>query len=386
MSDTEQEVDSQANAAQRVALVHDYLLVMRGAERTFAAIADLYAQAPIFTLLYDEEGSDGRFKGRSITTSPLQRLGVGQDSFRRLLPLYPWAVGRLRLPASDVVLSSSSAFAHGVRAPAGAVHICYCYTPFRYAWYEQERAMGETSRVLHPALRVELGRIRRWDLAASRRVDVYIAISELSRARIKRYYDRDAAVIHPPVETHRFSPGEPGDSLLIVSEIVRHKRLHVALEAARRARTPIRVVGSGPDHALLSQAYPEAEFLGRASDEELAELYASARAVIVPSMEEFGITAVEAQAAGRPVIAAAAGGALETVLDGETGRLASLDDVDAFVSAIESIDDLDFDPARAVANAERFSVAAFQRQLATRVAEAIHVKAELPARGPESPA
>jgi glycosyltransferase involved in cell wall biosynthesis len=378
VSDTEQDVDIQPKLDQRVVLVHDYLLVMRGAERTFAAIAELYERAPIFTLLYDEQGTDRRFAGRSITTAPLQRLGVGQDTFRRLLPLYPWAIGRLELPAADIVLSSSSAFAHGVRAPEGALHICYCYTPFRYAWYEEERALGETSRLLRPLLRSQLRRIRRWDLSASRRVDAYIAISELSRARIKRYYGREAPIIYPPVETHRFSPGSPGDSLLVVSELVRHKRLHVALEAARRARTPIRVVGSGPEHGVLSDAYPEAEFLGRTSDEELAELYASARAVVVPSMEEFGITAVEAQAAGRPVIAAAAGGALETVLDGETGRLADLDDVDSFVRAIQSIDDLDFDPARAVANAERFSVAAFQRRLATEVARSLQTKGESP--------
>lgn len=357
--------------AQRVVLAHDYLLVMRGAERSFAAIADLYEQAPIFTLLYDEQGTGGRFAGRSITTSPLARLGVSQESFRRLLPLYPWAVGRLELPPADIVISSSSAFAHGVRAPFGATHVCYCYTPFRYAWYEEARALSETPRMLRPALRSQLRRIRRWDLAASRRVDAYIAISELSRERIQRYYRREAPIVYPPVETHRFSPGSPGAALLVVSELVRHKRVHVALEAARRARTPIRVVGSGPDHAALREAYPEAEFLGRAGDEELARLYASARAVVVPSMEEFGITAVEAQAAGRPVIAAAAGGALETVLDGVTGRLATLDDVESFARAIEEVDELDFDPARAVENAERFSVQAFQRALAEQVAEAL---------------
>jgi glycosyltransferase involved in cell wall biosynthesis len=355
------------SSGARMALAHDYLLVMRGAERTFAAIAQLYEQAPILTLLYDEQGTDGRFAGRSIATSPLQRLGVGQGGFRRLLPLYPWAVGRLRVPACDVLLSSSSAFAHGVRAPAGALHVCYCYTPFRYAWYEEDRALEETSPLLRGLLRTQLRRIRRWDLAASRSVDAYIAISQLSRARIKRYYHRDAAIIHPPVETGRFSPGVPGEKLLIVSELVRHKRLSVALEAARRARAPIRVVGTGPDHAALREAYPEAEFLGRADDRELAELYASARAVLVPGMEEFGITAVEAQAAGRPVIAAAAGGALETVIDGKTGLLATLNDVDAFQRAIEAIDELDFDVAGAVNNAERFSVAAFQERLANEV-------------------
>jgi glycosyltransferase involved in cell wall biosynthesis len=350
-----------------VALAHDYLLVMRGAERTFAAIADLYADAPIFTLLYDEQGTDGRFAGRSITTSRLQLLGVDQESFRRLLPLYPRAVERLALPPCDVVLSSSSAFAHGVRAPQGAVHVSYCYTPFRYAWYEEQRALAEIAPPLRLPLRLQLRRMRRWDLAASRRVDAYIAISELSRERIKRYYGREAVVIHPPVETHRFSPGQPGEKLLIVSELVRHKRIHIALEAARRARAPIRVVGSGPERAALQAAYPEAEFLGRASDADLVELYASAHAVIVPSMEEFGITAVEAQAAGRPVIAAAAGGALETVLEGRTGLLAGLDDADSFAAAIAGLQALDFDPAAAVANAARFSVEAFRRRLSDHV-------------------
>ncbi len=359
-------------AGERVSLVHDYLLVMRGAERTFAAIADLYSQAPIFTLLYDEQGTNKRFAGHSVITSPLQRLGARQSNFRRLLPLYPSAVGRLRLPPSELVLSSSSAFAHGVGVPEGAIHVCYCYTPFRYVWYEHERALGETRPLLRPLLRSQLRRIRRWDLAASQRVDAYFAISRLSRDRIKRYYGREATIIHPPVETHRFTPGEAGDSLLMVSEIVGHKRLRVALEAARRARAPIRIVGSGPAHAALSEAYPEAEFLGRASDEDLAALYASARAVIVPSMEEFGITAVEAQAAGRPVIAAAAGGALETVIDGHTGLLAQLDDVDSFQRAIECVDKLDFKAAEAVQNAARFSVATFQRRLSeeiTRVVE-----------------
>jgi glycosyltransferase involved in cell wall biosynthesis len=356
---------------ERVTLVHDYLLVMRGAERTVAAIADLYPGAPIFALLYDEEGTRERFAGRSITTSALQRLGVGQAGFRRLLPLYPWAVERLRLPPSDVVLSSSSAFAHGVRAPAGAVHVCYCHAPFRYAWYEEARALSEAPAPLRGLLRRELARMRRWDLAASARVDTYLANSELTRERIRRYYGRDAVIVHPPVETHRFAPGVPGDSLLVVSEVVRHKRLHIALEAARRARVPIRIVGSGPDHAALSEAFPEAKFLGRASDEEIAQLYASARAVLVPSVEEFGITAVEAQASGRPVIAAAAGGALETVLDGQTGRLATPDDVDSFTRAIESIEQLDFDPARAVENAARFSVAAFRRRLSDEVERAL---------------
>jgi glycosyltransferase involved in cell wall biosynthesis len=365
----------------RVVLAHDYLLVLRGAERTFAAMADLYPQSPIFTLLYDEIGTDGRFAGRAITTSGLQRLGVSQADFRRMLPLYPFAVERLRPPACEVVLSSSSAFAHGLRVPDGAVHVCYCHAPFRYAWYEQARALGEVPGPVRPLLRLQLARMRRWDRAASARVDSYIANSALTRERIKRFYGRGSTIIYPPVETDRFTPGVPGDSLLVVSELVTHKRVHVALEAARRAAAPIRIVGSGPDHAALMQAYPEAEFVGRVSDDNLPALYAAARAVVVASIEEFGITAVEAQAAGRPVIAAAAGGALETVLDGETGLLATPDDVDAFVRAIENIDALGFDPDRATQNAERFSVATFRRRLSEQVTQSVEAEGERTSSG-----
>lgn len=358
----------------RVTLVHDYLLVMRGAERTFSALAAMYPDAPLHTLLYDDVGTGGRFAAHLLATSPLQRLGIGQATFRRLLPLYPWAVERLRLPPCDVVLSSSSAFAHGVSVPAGAVHVCYCHAPFRYAWHEQERALGEVAGALRPLLRRQLARMRMWDLAASARVDYYIANSQLTRERIKHYYHRDAPIVHPPVETERFALGEPGESLLVVSEIVRHKRVHVALEAARRARAPITVVGSGPELGALSAAYPEAEFLGRVDDEHLVRLYAAARAVVVPSKEEFGITAVEAQAAGRPVIAAGAGGALETVIDGQTGRFARLDDVDSFAQAIRGIDMLDFDPARAAKHAERFSVSTFQRRISEQMLRALEVR------------
>ena len=359
----------QSACAQDVVLAHDYLLVMRGAERTFAAIADLYPSAPIFTLLYDEQGTTGRFAGRTITTSVLQRVGASQSSFRRLLPLYPWAAERLEPPPCELVLSSSSAFAHGLHAPAGAVHVCYCHAPFRYAWYEEERALGETAAVLRPLLRAQLARIRRWDLRASARVHAYIANSALTQERIRRYYGRESVVIHPPVETHRFAVGEPGDSLLLVSELVPHKRVRLALEAARRARAPILVAGSGPEYAALRADFPEAEFLGRVGDDQLAQLYARARALVAPAIEEFGIAAVEAQAAGRPVIAAAAGGALETVLDGHTGRLARPDDIDAFAAAIEELDKLDFKPQDAVKNAERFSLQRFGEQLSAHVRE-----------------
>lgn len=374
--DIEQAQAAEARAlAVDAALAHDYLLVLRGAERTFAAIADLYASAPVYTLLYDEQGTGGRFSGHTVHTSPLQRLGVRQRGFRALLPLYPFAVRRLRPRACSVVLSSSSAFAHGLTVPAGAVHVCYCHAPFRYAWYEQDRALSEAPAPLRGALRAQLAWMRRWDERASRRVDRYVANSELTRERIRRFYGRDATIVHPPVETGRFSPGEPGESLLVVCELVRHKRVHVALEAARRAGVPITVVGEGPEREALAHEYPEARFAGRAGDEELARMYAQARAVLVPSPEEFGITAVEAQAAGRPVIGAATGGLLETVIDGETGLHARLDDAADFARAIRELQAMAFDPARAVENAERFSVAAFRRRLAAEVEEAVRAGA-----------
>jgi glycosyltransferase involved in cell wall biosynthesis len=342
-------------------LVHDYLLVLRGAERAFAAMADRFPDAPIYTLLYDEEGTRGRFADHPVTTSYLQRLTIRQDGFRKLLPLFPGAAERLPVSDCDVVLSSSSAFAHGVKARADAVHVCYCYTPLRYAWFEQERALAEVSAPLRPVLRATLARCRSWDRRVSRRVTRYVAISELSRERIGKYLERDAEVVYPPVDIGRFMPGQPEDFFLIVCELVRHKQVDVALEAARRAGVSVVVVGSGPERERLSSIYGDvARFAGRLDDEEIASLYARALAVLIPNVEEFGMTAIEAQASGRPVLAADAGGARETVISGVTGTFFAPGDVDAAAEAMREIDWTRFDARRCRAQAERFSVRAFQ--------------------------
>jgi glycosyltransferase involved in cell wall biosynthesis len=342
-------------------LVHDYLLVLRGAERSFAAMADRFPDAPLYTLLYDEAGTKGRFAAHSITTSYLQRLSIRQDGFRKLLPLFPSAVERLPVSDCDVVLSSSSAFAHGVSARPDAIHVCYCYTPLRYAWFEQERALADVSPPLRPLLRATLARCRSWDRRVSQRVTRYVAISELSRERIAKYLGRDAEVVYPPVEIGRFTPGQPEDYFLIVCELVRHKQVDVALEAARRAGVSVVVVGSGPDSERLSALYRDvARFVGRVEDEEIAALYARALAVLIPNVEEFGITAVEAQASGRPVLAADAGGARETVISGVTGMLFPPGNVDALAEAMREIDWTRFDSTRCRTQAERFSVGAFQ--------------------------
>jgi glycosyltransferase involved in cell wall biosynthesis len=364
--------------ASRVILVHDYLLVMRGAERCFAAMCDLWPGAPIATLMYDPDLVASRLGGREVRSSLLQRLGPRQSTFRALLPLLPSAAERLDVSGHDIVVSSSSAFAHGVRPDPDAIHVCYCYTPLRYAWYEQEVALAQVPRVLRPAVSRTLARIRRWDRrAATRGTTRYVAISRLSQERIARYWGVESSIVYPPVELDRFAPGVPEDFVLIVCELVSHKRVDIALEATRRAGVAVKVVGGGRDEARLRALHGDhAEFLGRLGDQDLAALYPRARALVMPNIEEFGIVAVEAQASGRPVVAAAGGGALETVIDGETGVLVPPGDVDALAAVLSDERLTRFDPARAVANAQRFSVETFGVKIRAEVDAAIERRSD----------
>lgn len=337
---------------------------MRGAERTFAEMSACWPESPIYTLLYDPDGATA-FSDREVHTSYLQRLGVGQAGFRYLLPLFPRAVEHLPVEPYDVLVSSSSAFAHGVRPRPGAVHVCYCHSPFRYTWFEQERALSECPRPARPLLRRTLRRLRSWDLAASERVTHYVANSEITRERIARIYGREADILHPPVSVERFSPGDPGDYLLFVGQILRHKRVDVAIEAARSAGRPIKVVGSGPDLDVLRERYdgPGVEFLGSVSDADLVSLYAGCAALVVPNVEEFGIAAVEAQASGRPVVAVNRGGVRETVLPGETGLLVEGEDAYSLAETIREADLDRFDPDAIASHAQQFSSAEFRRRL-----------------------
>jgi glycosyltransferase involved in cell wall biosynthesis len=346
----------------QLALAHDYLLVMRGAERTFAEIAACWPAAPIYTLLYDEAAVADGFVGRDVHTSRLQRLGRGQATFRYLLPLFPAAAERLPVAGYDVVVSSSSAFAHGVRPGPGALQVCYCHSPFRYAWFERERALEECPRPARPLLSRTLRRIRRWDLEAAGRVSRYVANSRITQERIADLYGAESEIVHPPVAVERFAIGEPEDFLLFVGQIVPHKRVEVALEAARLAGRPIKVVGEGPDLERLRQLYdgPGVEFLGNVPDGRLADLYSRCLALIVPNVEEFGIAAVEAQAAGRPVVAVDRGGVRETVLDGTTGVLVDGEDPASLAEALRDVDFAGFDPERIRAHAENFSAANFR--------------------------
>jgi glycosyltransferase involved in cell wall biosynthesis len=355
-----------------VVLAHDYLLVMRGAERTFEAMAATYPQAVIATLLYDPVGTQGRFCHRRVRTSFLQTVAANQRRFRRFLPLLPLAAERLPLDGARVVISSSSAFVHGVRPPPGTVHISYCHSPFRYVWHERLRTERSVPPAVRPAMRAVLGAVRRWDVSASRRVTAYIANSAITRERIADYYGRDATVVHPPVDIDRFV-GEPApeDYFLVVGEVTGHKNTDVALAAAHRAGVKITVVGDGPDLVKLSRRFPGATFLGRVDDRRLIELYGRCRALVVPAIEEFGITMVEAHAAGRPVVAASRGGAQEIVADGVTGALFAPGDVDGLAEALREIDWVGFEVARLKANAARFSQAEFRRKLHDAVDSAL---------------
>jgi glycosyltransferase involved in cell wall biosynthesis len=358
--------------APRVALVHDFLLDLRGAERVFAAICDAWPDADVYTAVYDEDGTEGRFAARSPRTSFLQRLRPTARTFRPLLPLYPYAIESLDLRGYDIVISSSSAWAHGVLVDPGAVHVCYCHNPFRYAWSEREATLAARPAPLRAPLRVLLSRWRQWDWIAAQRVDRYVANSRVTAARVQRYFGRPSDVLHPPVELDRFAPGPVGDHYLTLAELMAHKRLDVAVEAFNRLRRPLIVVGDGPEMRRLRRlAGPTVVLTGRVPDERVAQLLSSARALVVTASEEFGIAAVEGLASGRPVIALASGGVLESVRDGETGVYYERSDPAALAEAVAGFEPESVDPAACVAAAQRFGTARFHAALRGIVADAV---------------
>lgn len=356
----------------RVALVHDFLVGVRGAERVFFEICDLYPDADVFCPVYDEEGVEGRLAGRRVHTSFLQRMRPDKRSFRRLLPLYPAAIRSFDLSGYDLVISSSSAWSHAVRAGDGATHVCYCHNPFRYAWNERDSTLAaRRDPITRAALGAFLDRWRAWDRCAARRVDRYLTNSRATQRRIRDYLGRESTVVYPPVDTRRFAPGQIGDGYVLLSALMAHKRIEVAIEAFNALRLPLLVVGEGPDEQRLrALAGPTISFTGRVDDSRAAELLAGARAVVVTSIEEFGIAAVEAQAAGRPVIAAAEGGARETVVDGVTGRLWD-GGAEELAAAVADFDPLAVDPDACVENARRFDAEAFRAALPRAVEAAV---------------
>src|SRR5688572_21345068 len=358
--------------ADRVALVHDFLLDLRGAERVFAAICDAWPDADVYTAVYDERGTEGRFADRHPRTSFLQRVRPTSRTFRPLLPLYPHAIESFDLRGYDTVVSSSSAWAHGVLVEPGATHVCYCHNPFRYAWTEREATLAARNPLTRPPLRLLLNRWRQWDWIAAQRVDRYVANSRLTAARVQRYFGRESTVLHPPVELARFREAPVGEHYMVLAELMAHKRIDVAVRAFNALGLPLVVVGDGPElRRLRRMAGPTVTFTGRISDERVADLLARARALVVTATEEFGIAAVEALTAGRPVIALGHGGVRESVVEGVTGTFFERCDPAALAEAVQRFDPLAIDPRACRAAAERFGAERFRDQLKRIVADAV---------------
>ena len=357
---------------QRVALVHDFLVSVRGADRVFLEMCNLWPDADVFTPVYNEDGTEGRFAHRNINTSFLQRLRPNANTFRALLPLYPAAIESFDLSGYDVVISSSSAWAHAVICGDDTTHVCYCHNPFRYAWNERHRTLAERRDPLsRAALRGLFRRWREWDWIAAQRVDRYLTNSHITQARITSYFGRESQIVYPPVATERFQPGPVAEHYLVLSELVSHKRIDTAVRAFSRLGLPLVVAGDGPDRRRLSRlAGPNVKFTGRVSDDQAAQLMASCRAFVVTSLEEFGIAAVEAQAAGRPVIARAGGGLLETVIEGTTGCFWDGGEAE-LAEAVSAFDTTSVDPRACVENAARFDTRVFRDALKREVDAAL---------------
>ena len=357
----------------RVALVHDWLTGMRGGERALEALCELFPSAELFTLLHVPGSVSPAIERLQPQTSFVQYLPFARRLYRYYLPLFPTAIERFELEGFDLVLSTSHCVAKSAVTRGRTRHLSYCFTPMRYAWDQFDQYFGAARIGRFPSLvaRTAMNRLARWDAATSERPSRYVAISRYVASRIRRYYNREAVVVYPPVDTEYFHPdGRPPErQLLVVSALVPYKRLEVAIEASRLAGLPLQIVGDGPDRGrLAAMAGPDVRFLGRRSDAEVRDLYRSSAAVILPGEEDFGIVPVEAQACGRPVVALGRGGALETVVPGETGVLVGEDSPAALAEGIRRALDTRFDPVHVRAHASRFGRERFIAEI-TKVIE-----------------
>jgi glycosyltransferase involved in cell wall biosynthesis len=353
----------------KVALVHDWLTGLRGGERVLEQLCLLHPAADIFTLVY-LPGSCGEIIERHrIFTSFLDRLP--KRSYRHYLPLFPLAVEAFDLSGYDLVLSTSHAVAKGCRPARGAVHVAYIHTPMRYVWdqFEAYFGPGRAGALTRLAAHAVAPMLRRWDVRSTRRAHALIANSRFVADRIRRYWSREVdAVVYPPVDTSRFVPAAEGPApeeyALVVSALVPYKRIELAVSAFSRLKRPLWIVGDGPERRRLQAAAgPSVRFLGSVGQDELPRLYARARYFVLPGEEDFGIAPVESQAAGRPVLAFGRGGAVETVLEGETGLFFGQPTVDSLLDGIARIERMQADPIRIHEHARRFDAGRFGPEL-----------------------
>ena len=351
----------------KVALVHDALPFMAGAERVLEAALEVFPDAPVYTLVYNRRAFEGTpLAKRQVYTSFIDRLPWAHQAHRSFLPLYPLAIEQFDLHDYDLILSSSYAVAHGILTRPDQTHVCLMHTPLRYAWH-QPHTIFQAGGIKSQLLRMWLHNFRQWDFAASQRVDRYVAVSHWVAGLIWHAYRRPAHVIYPPVDVDRFTSLTPkGDYYLVVSRLAHHKRVDLIVQAFSRLGLPLIVVGDGAERRRLSRlAAPNVKLLGWQSDEVIQELMGRAKALVHAAAEEFGIALVEAQAAGCPVIAYAGGGALETVLEGRTGILFQEQSVASVLEAVTIFEsgNLNYSPEELRWNAERFRKERFQMEL-----------------------
>ncbi len=349
----------------QVALVHDWLNQMGGAEDVLETLVDIFPGTPVYTSIYDRERMPATYRRWDIRTTWMDRLPGVHHHHQPYLPLYPLAFAQLDLSGYDLVLSNKSGFCHGVRK-GRARHVCYCLAPTRYVWdFDGYAAREALPPMVKAALRPLVALLRRWDYQAAQRVDHMIAISSQIQARIRRFYGRESVVIYPPVDTAQFQPvARPDDYYLIVSRLIPYRRIDLAVRAFNQLGLPLLVAGSGRDReALEALAGPTVRFLGYVPDEQLPELMAHCRAYVLPGEEDFGIAPLQAQAAGRPVIAFRAGGALDTVLEGRTGVFFDEPTPEALAAAVRAFAVDEVDPQACVRNAARFDKGVFRDKL-----------------------
>jgi glycosyltransferase involved in cell wall biosynthesis len=350
-----------------IALVHDWLLGMRGGEKVLEQLCQMFPAAPLFTLLRRPGSCSPAIERMRIRSSFLQRMPFALERHQYYLPLYPLAAFSLNLRDVDLVISSSHAAAKAVRVRRGTPHICYCHTPMRYIWdqYADYFSPRRSSLMVRTAVSLCVNGLRRWDVTTAERVTHFIANSRNVQERIRRIYGREAAVIYPPVDVEAFQLSRKHEGYyLIVSALVPYKRIDIAVEAFTRAGEGLLVVGSGQEERKLrSMAGPSVKFLGWVGEAELRSVYEGSRGLIFPGLEDFGIVPVEAMACGKPVLAFNGGGARETVVEGETGTFFAEQSPESLLEALERFRRMPFDPERIRRHALTFSKERFTREM-----------------------
>lgn len=360
-------IETQNDRLGSIAIVHDYLNQRGGAERVALELTRIWPGALLYTSLYRPESAFPEFRNLAINTTFIDRLPVDRQ-FRVLAPLLPLAFRSIGVLEHDVVISSSSGWAHGVRTTERTTHVVYCYAPARWLYSEVGYFEGRTRRLVRSPL---VAALKRWDYRAASRATSYIAIAANVRDRVRAAYGIEADVVYPPVDTSRFTPSPRGERLLCIARLLPYKRIDLMVEAATRLGIGLDVVGDGPEREALSAiAGPTVVFHGTLPDPAVSELLQCCSAVCMPGVEDFGIVPMEGNAAGKPALAFAAGGALETIEDGVNGVFFTEPTVDSVIGALARLDRLSTSPQELASSAQRFSVARFRESFVAAVERA----------------